>query len=92
MKVPFLDHIRLFRKRDRPDFFKQMEEINQALSRLENVFPENVSLDKHDHKKILKLGRPKKSRHRSIQLDRLQSLVTQLEVQKEFINVAAHEL
>ena len=92
MKVPFLNKIRFSRKREPQGFSEQIDELNQTLDRLEGIFPESVSLDKQEHKKTLKLGRPKKGAHRSIQLDRLQSLVTQLEVQKEFINVAAHEL
>ena len=92
MRIPFLSKIYFHKKPEAKDFSKQIEELNDTLNRLEGVFPENVSLDKHEHKNTIKLGRPKKTRHDSIQLDRLQSLVTKLHVQKEFINVAAHEL
>ncbi len=92
MKVPFLNKIKFFRNKGAADFNQQIEELNQTLNRLEHGFPPNVSLEKKEHHKTLKLGRDKKEKHRSIHLERLGNLVTQLEVQKEFINIAAHEL
>ncbi|MBI4041813.1 MAG: HAMP domain-containing histidine kinase [Deltaproteobacteria bacterium] len=69
----------------------ELETLEEALGHLETVFPEAISVKRKDHQNVIKLknniSTPPKPK-----IERLKNVITQLKLQKEFVDVAAHEL